>query len=291
MKQRYTIGDCYKILLINPDCSWEELRKAYRLQVKKWHPDRFPSGSQEKLLAEDKIKYITAAYKQISVHYREYGRLPEIEENPEQQEVSQPTYAYNARTATVSEQPSQPAVNNNTEYTRTDSKKFFRYIIALSILSFLLYAGYTQNPAQKHHQATEDTIKKSKPDNTDSHLQKHPLDTAQTFPAQNNLPFLDNTPEARTRIGFSAKTDNNKTHAEEKAETRDFFTLGSSIGEVIDVQGEPNRIEGDTWYYGESEVYFYEGSVINWKRKHGSPLKARIIVKKSGTDKLDSNAN
>jgi len=286
MKQRYTIGDCYKILLINPDCSWEELRKAYRLQVKKWHPDRFPAGSKEKLLAEDKIKYITAAYKQISVHYREHGSLPNVEENPEQQEVPKPTYAYNARTATVFEQAPQPTVNSKTEYTRTGSNNFFRYIIVVSILSFLLYAGYSQDPAQ---QVTEEAKKKAKPDNTDRRLENNSLYTSQTPPAKNNLPFLDNTPEAG--IGFPVKTENNKKHTEEKNKPRDFFTLGSSIGEVIDVQGKPDRIEGDTWYYGKSEVYFYEGSVINWKRKHGSPLKARIIVEKPRTEKLDSNAN
>ena len=69
MAQRYSIGDCYKILSVTADCSWEELRKIYRLQIKKWHPDRFKENTPSKIAAEEKIKAINVAFQQLSDYF------------------------------------------------------------------------------------------------------------------------------------------------------------------------------------------------------------------------------
>ena len=43
--------------------------------------------------------------------------------------------------------------------------------------------------------------------------------------------------------------------------TPNYFTIGSSKGEVQAVQGTPTSIVGDTWYYGYSSITFYKERV------------------------------
>ena len=50
----------YEILNIPKDCSPEEIRNAYKLLAKKWHPDKHPPSSKHE--AEAKFKTITQAY-------------------------------------------------------------------------------------------------------------------------------------------------------------------------------------------------------------------------------------
>ena len=79
MQQRYTYAECYRILDVNPACSWDELRRAYKVQIHLWHPDKFADKTAEKAAADDKIKGITTAHQQLVVFYREHGKLPASE--------------------------------------------------------------------------------------------------------------------------------------------------------------------------------------------------------------------
>ena len=57
----------FEILKLKPGASFEEVKRAYKAQVKVWHPDRFPAESprlQKK--AHEMFQKITAAYKKIS---------------------------------------------------------------------------------------------------------------------------------------------------------------------------------------------------------------------------------
>jgi hypothetical protein len=57
----------FKILKLKSGASIEDVKRAYKAQVKTWHPDRFPTESprlQKK--AHEMFQKITAAYKKIS---------------------------------------------------------------------------------------------------------------------------------------------------------------------------------------------------------------------------------
>jgi curved DNA-binding protein CbpA len=57
----------FEKLKIKPGASIENVKRAYKAQVKVWHPDRFPTESphlQKK--AHEMFQKITAAYKKIS---------------------------------------------------------------------------------------------------------------------------------------------------------------------------------------------------------------------------------
>ena len=56
--------DPYKILGVSRDASDEEIKKAYREMVKKYHPDNYANSPMEDL-AEEKMKEINEAYDRI----------------------------------------------------------------------------------------------------------------------------------------------------------------------------------------------------------------------------------
>src|SRR5262252_7089619 len=56
-------GDLYDVLGVTPSASNEEIRRAFRAQAKRWHPDRFaasPPALRER--AERRIRAVIAAY-------------------------------------------------------------------------------------------------------------------------------------------------------------------------------------------------------------------------------------
>jgi hypothetical protein len=55
-----------------------------------------------------------------------------------------------------------------------------------------------------------------------------------------------------------------------------YFTVGSTRGDVLRLQGTPSAIVGNTFEYGLSEVYFQNGRVQSWHADPSSPLRARM---------------
>lgn len=61
------MANYYDILGVNKNASDDDIKKAYKKLVVKWHPDRWVNGTEEeKKTAEDKIKEINEAYSVLS---------------------------------------------------------------------------------------------------------------------------------------------------------------------------------------------------------------------------------
>jgi hypothetical protein len=58
--------DCFQVLDLHPGASVEEIKRAYRLLVKAWHPDRFTGDPKLSLDAQEKLKQINLAYERLS---------------------------------------------------------------------------------------------------------------------------------------------------------------------------------------------------------------------------------
>ncbi|MFM5901570.1 MAG: DnaJ family molecular chaperone, partial [Dolichospermum sp.] len=56
--------DYYKLLEVSPDATFQEIKAAYRVLCKEYHPDKMPPGTPEKAR-----KYIEERFKQLNEAY------------------------------------------------------------------------------------------------------------------------------------------------------------------------------------------------------------------------------
>ena len=61
-KSQISIDYFLEILDLHPDPTKQEIKQAYRIQIKKWHPDKFPAIKEEHFFATEKSKLIIEAY-------------------------------------------------------------------------------------------------------------------------------------------------------------------------------------------------------------------------------------
>ncbi len=66
------MNDPYKTLNVSPDATDEEIRKAYRILARKYHPDNYAESDLADL-AEEKMKEINEAYDRIQKERSEKG--------------------------------------------------------------------------------------------------------------------------------------------------------------------------------------------------------------------------
>ena len=258
--------ECYRLLSIDCDNSWAQVRKAYKSIIQKSHPDRFTDNSVEKSNAEEKIKKLNAAYKRLDTYYKTYSKLPDT--SIINDEIIKPTRTRkkawektksntsdkkNRSDSEGSNRPNDYTFKHNNHYT-SHSKKIFK-IFAVIILVFPLIFTFFY------------FINKSTLENSSGTYSPKTTSLSQ--------PNLDQ------RI---AKPNTTKPKVEALS-NKDYFTIGSSIGKVILVQGEPSKIIGNSWHYGKSIVYFDKGLVTEWKRHPNHPLKALLAGKKSNNNK------
>lgn len=248
MKKKYSYKDCYHILNAKPNCNWDELRRAYKKSIQKWHPDRFKEGSNEKTLGNDKIKKIILAYNQIHAFYRENGNLPPTEPTPTNKPSSE-TIKRPVRT-TIKAQKTHtkpiPKAHPKTPKSPLFSRFVFLtlvvsgyYIFEVEINSILPKVGFSNHEANILEHKENGSKKKI--------LTKF----------QGQEKYLD----SETKYFF----DNGKR-----------FTIGSSVGEVLSAQGRPTKTAGEIWFYNLSEVHFSNGKVIRWVRDINTPLKTHL---------------
>lgn len=76
--------DYYRVLGVSRDASDADIKKAYRKEALKWHPDKNPDNKE---LAERRFKEVSNAFKVLSnpderAHYDRYGEAPQQGQRP-----------------------------------------------------------------------------------------------------------------------------------------------------------------------------------------------------------------
>jgi len=241
MKKTYSYKDCYQILDIEPSCDWKELRKAYKASIQKWHPDRFEDGSNEKHAAENKIKTINIAYTQINQYYRDNKTLPPVIDNSTNNTVTINYKTHFVKPDKKDQQSPKKPIPQST--VKTSKFPLFTSIILLTA-SFSLYLVFQPSS------------------NTDSPQN------------DNNYTGTINKPSIRDALPHIPKKT--QKHPEPLISNTNYFTIGSTISDVISAQGPPTRTDGNIWFYGESEIHFSHGEVTHWVRSMNNPLKIKL---------------
>lgn len=58
----------FKILGLSLEADGAQAKRAYKAQVRRWHPDQFPAGSATRARAEERLKQINMAYARVREH-------------------------------------------------------------------------------------------------------------------------------------------------------------------------------------------------------------------------------
>lgn len=57
--------DCFDILGVSREASLEEAKRSYKELVKRWHPDQFGNDPEKQQIAQDRLKEINVAYREL----------------------------------------------------------------------------------------------------------------------------------------------------------------------------------------------------------------------------------
>jgi hypothetical protein len=262
---------CYQVLGVSRDCTWDELRTAYRRQVQKHHPDRFQQQPDKQLIAKERMLELNKAFDTLEEYFKKTGHLPT--DTLKRPAVEPATYTQaetvNPQTNTrpsYSAPDIKPAKSNQT--TRRTS---WGLVIVIAILGYYFFWETVPEPDNSYSNASsgvplhesnttirDGTLKHSSQDHLPKEIDSNQVHTEpgidrQMLPSNNLAP-----------LGMQGKIDEGP-----------YFTYGDTPGKVFEVQGVPTRTVGDIWFYGSSEVHFNKGVVVSWYNSPSHPLNAK----------------
>jgi hypothetical protein len=282
----------FQLLGLENDASPEKVKKAYKSFVKTWHPDRFPLGSQQQQLAENRLKDINAAYHRIrsswAVHI--FEQKPEKKSSEEPKFHEQPT-GDSGETAAASyfstlhlRQACERiltvfhAIVARTRY--QEFKTFHAWILILLLLSFMAVMVKTNQ-----FSFWDDHREQSR----GQRVNAPPLVALAPLPARAPEGTEPSEASSQTQtIPLSELRENGITRSESEPVTSggSLFTIGSSQREVLRVQGKPTKVYGQTWAYGLSDVTFKEGRVWRYHNFDGT-LRVQMLPSMSAAKGLN----
>jgi hypothetical protein len=257
------------------DATQTEIKDAYRVLAKVWHPDRFQSDENLRLKAEEKLKEINSAYHLLTTTPEEEPRRRSSGPAP-QPEQPQPTAAENSKQWS----PPRP-ITNHFAYAFRQKRLAARIRVAITALVLIVGAAWL---IQRYGRAL--AYEFNIPIGTGASSTQH-----MAPPAPENSPkrVVGNATASSGSAGTnsSAKTAHTRTTAAASEGPSllvypaddprvPYFTVGSTRSDVVKVQGTPTKIAGNIFNYGLSQVYFEGGRVQSWHIDPSSPLKARM---------------
>jgi hypothetical protein len=292
----------YRLLGLSPAASPAEVKKAYRDLVKRWHPDFFHQRSLfERQRAEERFKEITGAYRRISLSWKSGEPIDRSSGHQRTTSESKPApkspsgpQPFTAAGASHGANRSGKPLNRSSGFSpfrNMDFRSFARFVsqrcrpdrlrrdvkwdgrsagIFLFVLIFLIVFAITSIPVRRwFFPPPENGVPESVPAHPKM-VPEQPLDRPlaedkSLTPGSDGLQTMPPRPESPPA---SPPTVSTRLH----------FALGSTQTEVLRVQGTPNRIHGQTWIYGLSEIQFKDGRVWRYNNFDGS-LRVQMVPK------------
>jgi hypothetical protein len=276
-----------------------EIRKAYRILVKVWHPDRFQGDEKLKDAAEAKLKEINSAFEFLTSTTDERGpwRPPS---RPAEDETTPPSQA---QSSTGEPAIGQSPAGAQTPVVMPDLAPHSWFRPAVKILSRMAAGGIalligrylwiafdapdltggdvarvydkgkgtiltgTEGPRKRFIDAVERDWRRFVPSDSTT----APPETPET--EQTGQPPGQQTP-------LSAPQKTAKSHPDRASaaprKIQSYITVGSTRDEVLVQQGTPTASSEDKLVYGKSELYLKNGSVVGWRIDPASPIRVKL---------------
>jgi len=269
----------YALLNIPPRATWLDLKTAYRSQMRKWHPDRFPEHSDDRQRAEERTKSINFAYDQLVRYHQQHGVLPLTPTTPAVASGADPGVSA----------PSHPRQPKNTPRSGFTGVQRLITLGGLGLAVYVLIraaimSGDTtapstaSEPAFHQPQHAEPPIKP---------IFGYGSTLGEVYAAQ-GIPSRtegDVWYYGASKVYFTNGTvvhwdesisdPLNIRHRPVPVQRPAHFSVGSTKTDVRAVQGEPVRESQNVWDYGISRVYFESERVVGWHESPMDPLKVK----------------
>jgi hypothetical protein len=285
-----------QVLGLTTNATEPEIRRAYRVLVKAWHPDRFQDDQKLKDAAETKLKDINSAFEFLTSTTWERG----------QGQPSAPHF-----TSATSEQPSperEPAAAQSPTgaapavMPRWSARLLLwpaaRILFRVAMIGFVILLGrYTWiafdlpgSPAEEVtmvYGASKDTLLKGLETPRRRFVQAvegdlRRLGVLRSTPAPADNPLMGEAARPSSQQAGKAAPErmNNRPPEPTPAAPRKllpYITVGSTMEEVLAQQGPPTASSENKLVYGKSELYFKDGSVIGWRiDPAASPIRVKL---------------
>jgi hypothetical protein len=277
--QQATKAD-YQLLGVKPGATVDELRATYKSLVKKWHPDRFAENTPEKFQAEEKLKTINAAYSRLRSEAIAWSSQASADSTAlRNRRPQQPDIPRQRQRQDQEMPPPKPAAARSREFLRRFLGNFARsegfrnswVRVSIALLPIMLLAMLTNDiprlPIGDDRHPSSPTINNVTPRPVIPPSEPISRASTPTLPRQPSLP-PESKPVERPAIAPAREGPRRPIGGQAGEKPR--FTLGSLKHEVVRVQGKPQRVNGQTWVYGLSEVSFKEGRVWSYNNFDGS---------------------
>ncbi|MGD0732360.1 MAG: DnaJ domain-containing protein [Terracidiphilus sp.] len=289
------------VLELRSNATENEIKAAYHVLVKVWHPDRFQVDKSLKETAEAKLKSINAAYVFLSSKESKGGRW--------QKAKSAPRGPFSKKTKAAAQPPAGEGSQSTTPIAIPVSAiipalklflKFALLILALLLCRYLWIAFDVQDPTSaevtKVYGYGKDTLLKGlegpkkrfiaavEQDLERLDLRGSPqpalppasLSPAATLQAPDAAPAVASQTTAQT----SASKATGRLPARIRSTApgiRPYVTIGSTKAEVLEQQGSPTAASENKLVYGRSELYLKDGAVTGWKiDPSSSPIRVKL---------------
>jgi hypothetical protein len=302
-----------QVLELGADATDGEIKAAYHVLVKVWHPDRFQSDKTLKDAAEAKLKNVNSAYVFLCSAAATGGRWQQTGPAPASAASPRPSASAGSQRPPSSGQPTakQPPTRRSTGTARSKVAVFtwvfpaLKFGFGIVLVAFaLLMARYlwiafdVQGPSS----GVADVLGGGK-DNMRWFLKapkrrflaavEHDLRRLDfRSPAPGALPEAAEIPSAaasQSRQTASAKTVGRQPAVTQATPLKlySYITAGSTRDEVIEQQGAPTASSDTKLVYGSSELYLKDGSVVGWRIDPQSPIKVKLWPESSVDASLD----
>lgn len=300
MTDQQQYSQFYRALNLNPDCTWEELRNAYRKLVRLWHPDRYAENDDKKAYAAEKIKEINTAFSALEKYFKEHDKLPSVDLSEVRRQTIRPSTGVQFRTnkQTKNVRESRPASNFSIM-----GKIALLLVFVFPIYHLAMLKDDTRSGTGSHTVGTEAVppalVIHNKEGNplTAANISGQSILTTFTYgstkgdvyaaqgePSSANddvwhygkskvyfvfgrVSHWENQIDSPLRISLEPRTETRNQNS--------IIKKGSTKAEVLSIQGQPLRQNGNVWYYGSSRIQFKGDHVVDWYDSPLSPLQIK----------------
>ena len=272
-----------QLLELGPSAAPDEIDQAFQVLSKAWNPERFPNDMAMQTVAEQKLAALRSAYSYVLAN-----PLSTTPPKPPAYDLPFSAAAYAVAEPTEEKQSSTSSLR----YANTTAARFtiaptafvlgFGGMLILLLIAWLLFKplddelmsnsvtarvyGDWKLSLRSAWQRGENTVRDTV--HLPSRSSAPPLAEPAPAPGQTNEQATGGSQKGvKPRVGAASPAGHRVLPV---------ITVGMSESEVIATQGAPTSQTADKLVYGQSELYFSNGSLVGWKIDIRSPLRAKI---------------